>query len=312
MPRSSRIDIPDLLHHVIVRGIERREIFADDQDRHSFVQRLSSLLVATETTCLAWALLPNHLHLLIRPSCCKLATFMRRLLTGHAVAFNLRHHRSGHLFQNRYKSLVCQEDEYLLQLIRYIHLNPVRANLAGDLPALERYRWSGHHVVMGKQELQGQDVASVLALFGKKVADARRRYREFIADGLSEGPRDDLVGRKRPEVRGNVDSRVLGAPEFVEGIRLRAPDRNTSGGRKTIPEIIEAIAAEHSVPHRGISGGSRLSAVVMARAEVCRVALGEGHSAAEVGRHLGMSRHSVGRAGRRECSTMCSDNEKTA
>src|SRR6516165_79511 len=114
MPRSARIDIPGLLHHVIARGIERRDIFKDDEDRHCFVERLSSLLVETETSCLAWALMPNHFHLLLRPSRCKLATFMRRLLTGHAVTFNLRHHRSGHLFQNRYKSLVCQEDEYLL------------------------------------------------------------------------------------------------------------------------------------------------------------------------------------------------------
>src|SRR5512146_2064848 len=116
MPRSGRIDIPGLLHHVIVRGIERSDIFLDDDDRRSFLERFSKLLIATETDCLAWALMTNHFHLLLRPWSAKLCHFMRRLLTGYAAVFNLRHHRSGHLFQNRYKSAVCDEDSYLLEL----------------------------------------------------------------------------------------------------------------------------------------------------------------------------------------------------
>jgi putative transposase len=99
--RSARIDIPDLLQHVIVRGTERRAIFADDDDRHNFLRRLSDLLVSSETDCLAWALLDNHFHLLLRPRQLSLSSFMRRLLTGYAVTFNLRHSRSGHLFQRR-------------------------------------------------------------------------------------------------------------------------------------------------------------------------------------------------------------------
>ena len=118
MPRTARIDIPGTLYHVMARGIERRDIFEDDEDRHYFVQRLSSLLEDTGTSCFAWTLLPNHIHILVRPSKVKLATFMRRLLTGYAVTFNLRHGRSGHLFQNRYKSIICEEDAYLLELVR--------------------------------------------------------------------------------------------------------------------------------------------------------------------------------------------------
>ena len=112
MPRSARLDIPNLLQHVIARGIERRDIFLSDDDRHDFVQRLKTLLEKMEVECLAWALLSNHLHLLVRPTRTTLAAFMRRLLTGYAVTFNLRHNRSGHLFQNRYKSLVCDEDSW--------------------------------------------------------------------------------------------------------------------------------------------------------------------------------------------------------
>ncbi len=113
MPRVARLDVTGVLQHVIVRGIEKRSIFLDDEDRQSFLIRFSDLLVETETDCLAWALIPNHTHLLLRPKLVKLASLMRRLLTGYAVTFNLRHHRSGHLFQNRYKSIVCQEDPYL-------------------------------------------------------------------------------------------------------------------------------------------------------------------------------------------------------
>ena len=103
MPRQPRLDIPDLLHHVIVRGIKRDKIFRDDDDRLNFIHRLQSLLGETETTCYAWALIPNHFHLLLRPRRVSLAGFMRRLLTGYAVTHNKRHNRSGHLFQNRYK-----------------------------------------------------------------------------------------------------------------------------------------------------------------------------------------------------------------
>jgi REP element-mobilizing transposase RayT len=123
MPRQARIDAPGALHHVIVRGIERRKIFEDDIDRHEFLSRLGKVLSDTRTGCFAWALIPTHFHLLLRSGNGALATVMRRLLTGHAMGFNRRHGRSGKLFQNRYKSILCQEDVYLLELIRYIHLN---------------------------------------------------------------------------------------------------------------------------------------------------------------------------------------------
>jgi len=116
MPRKARIDAPGALHHIIVRGIERRKIFLDDTDRNSFLDRLGATLKNTTTPCFAWALIPNHVHLLLRTGLTPLSTVMRRLLTGYAVYFNRRHHRHGHLFQNRYKSILCQEDAYLKEL----------------------------------------------------------------------------------------------------------------------------------------------------------------------------------------------------
>jgi REP element-mobilizing transposase RayT len=136
----------------MARGIERRKIFMDDKDRASFLERLALILEDTQTQCYAWALIPNHFHILLRTGTTPLSTVMRRLMTGYAVTFNIRHRRSGHLFQNRYKSVVCEEDPYLLELIRYIHLNPLRAKLVEDLNALDKYPWTGHSAILGRRK----------------------------------------------------------------------------------------------------------------------------------------------------------------
>ena len=180
MPRQSRIDTPGALHHIIVRGIERRKIFKDDQDRYNFIDRLGNILEQTQTGCFAWALIPNHFHLLLRTGSDPVATVMRRLLTGHAIYFNRRHRRHGHLFQNRYKSILCQQDAYLLELVRYIHLNPLRAKLVKDMDQLGKYRFSGHGIIMGKFDQSWQDWKAVLAFFGKQLGPARRGYRAFL------------------------------------------------------------------------------------------------------------------------------------
>ena len=152
MPRQRRLDAPGLLQHVMARGIERREIFHDDKDRNSFLERLAIILEETQSQCYAWSLIPNHFHLLIRTGTTPLSKVMRRLMTGHAVTFNKRHKRSGHLFQNRYKSIICEEDPYLLELIRYIHLNPLRAKLVQDLKELDKYPWTGHSAILGRRK----------------------------------------------------------------------------------------------------------------------------------------------------------------
>ena len=102
MPRKSRIDAPGALHHIIARGIDRKNIFKDDKDRDNFLERLGDIIAETQTSCFAWALIPNHFHLLLKTGATPISTVMRRLLIGYAVSFNRRHGRYGHLFQNRY------------------------------------------------------------------------------------------------------------------------------------------------------------------------------------------------------------------
>lgn len=294
MPRTARLDIPDLLQHVIVRGIERRDIFMDDDDRRDLVQRLQFLLEQTGVDCLAWSLMSNHFHLLLRPRQTTLAKFMRRLLTGYAVSFNLRHKRTGHLFQNRYKSLVCDEDSYLLELVRYIHLNPLRVGIVPDLSGLDRFPWSGHSVMMGKSTLPGQNTEEVLCYFGRRVTEARRRYRSFVEDGVTMGTREDLGGSRRSSIKEQAgDSRILGDSAFVERLREHDTLEKRIPAQEPIQEIINRVAEQFSVSPQAIFSKSRLARILDARTTVCHAATEAGHSGAEVARHLRMTRSGV-------------------
>jgi putative transposase len=217
----------------MVRGIERRKIFGSDADRDNFISRLGDILQETETTCYAWALLPSHFHLLLRTGPVQISTTMRRLLTGYAVWYNRTHRRHGHLFQNRFKSILCQEDVYLMDLVRYIHLNPIRAGIVRGMEELGLYPYSGHSVLMGKIKREWQETAGVLGFFGVRTASARRAYREFVEKGIAQGRRAELTGGglirsaggwegvkalKREKVYQRSDERILGDGEFVGSV----------------------------------------------------------------------------------------------
>lgn len=243
MPRQARIDAPGVLHHVIIRGIERREIFRDDKDRDNFIGRLETLLGETGTSCYAWALLSNHAHFLLRTGKKSLSTLMRRLLTGYAVTYNRRYRRHGQLFQNRYKSIICQEETYLKELVRYIHLNPLRAKIVSSMSELNIYPYCGHGVLLGKDHVGWQDARYVLSCFGKTTKQARDRYSIFVEEGIGQGRRPELTGgglirslggwEKAKEIKRNGqdrikgDQRILGESDFVQGILDDAEERLT-------------------------------------------------------------------------------------
>jgi putative transposase len=300
MPRAARIDIPDLLQHIMVRGIEKRDIFYDDTDRHAFLQRLEVLLQETGTACFAWALMTNHFHLLLRPSNEKLATFMRRLLTGYAVVFNLRHHRSGHLFQNRYKSVVCEEDAYLLELVRYIHLNPVRVGVVSDVGELDGYPWTGHSVLLGNQILGGQNIDEVLSYFGKKVKVARSHYRKFIRDGVKQGHRSEFAGGGLHRViKSGVDEhpivydeRVLGSGEFV--LDLTGEHAPSPQEKAPISEIIRKVSEALGINGEEIRAPGRSAVVACARSVISYIGYRKmGHSGEMLAKELGITRSGV-------------------
>ena len=195
----------------MVRGIEWTALFRDDTDRTGFVGRVATLAEAGAWTVYAWALLPNHAHLLVRTGARPLPRSMRSLLTGYAGAFNRRHHRAGHLFQNRYKSIVVEAEPYLRELVRYLHLNPVRAQVVPDLHTLDLYPWTGHSALLGRIPRPWQDTPTILREFGPTPARARTAYRAFLAAGLPQG--------RRPEFQGGGLRRSQGGWQAVATLR---------------------------------------------------------------------------------------------
>jgi len=239
MPRQGRINIEGGIYHVIQRGIERREIFKDDADREEFIRRLEEGLKETGHKCYGWVLMPNHFHLLIRTGIKPLSNLMRKVLTGYAIYFNRRHKRNGYLYQGRYKSILCQEESYLLELIRYIHLNPLRARIVRDIGGLNRYKWSGHSVLIGGRNAAWQSTGEILKRFGTNKIKAIKEYIEFMTDAKDAGKREDLTGgglirsaggwrdvlslRKSKQI-WQSDERILGDGGFVEDVLRKSEE----------------------------------------------------------------------------------------
>lgn len=308
MPRLARLDIAGLLQHVIVRGIEQRDIFNDDYDRQLFLARLASLLSETGVRCYAWALLSNHFHLLVMPTTTPLSLFMRRLLTGYAVSFNRRNKRAGHLFQNRYRSIVCEEEPYLLELVRYIHLNPLRAGMVASLEELDIYPWTGHAVLLGHRQLEGQDTKGVLGRFGKGVTTARPSYRQFVADGIMTGRRADLVGGGLKRSQGerqnheyeSFDERVLGGGDFVDSLKEHFKLRDKRKGVVTLPQLLAIVSTALTLDSDLIRKPSKSRAPAAARGIMCHLARYElGYAGSEVGKFLHLGPTGVSLASRR-------------
>jgi REP element-mobilizing transposase RayT len=317
MPRKARIDAPGALHHIICRGIERRNIFRDDTDRDNFVERFGRVISETQTLCYAWALMPNHFHLLLQTGNVTISTVMRRLLTGYAVSFNRRHRRTGHLFQNRYKSILCQKDTYLLELVRYIHLNPLRSGLVNSLKQLDRYKYCGHTFLMGKGKNDWQDIDKVLMLFGKRASSARKHYREFVAQGVAMARRPDLTGGglirstggwkaldhfRRLGIHIKGDERILGDSDFVESLleeqneRLERRYRLQMQGYD-IDNVVDRVAEVFRLKPEEVLGSGKQLQRVKARSLLCYWAVKELEiTGMDVARKLGISNSAVSRA----------------
>jgi REP element-mobilizing transposase RayT len=317
MPRKARIDAPGAVHHIIIRGIERRRIFRDDLDRDRFLEKLGLVLMEGATSCFAWVLMKNHVHLLLRSGRVPIAMVMRRLLTSYAMYFNRRYRRHGQLFQNRYKSILCEEDPYLKELVRYIHLNPVRAKVVDGVAALRTYRFCGHGALMGKFECGWLDSRYVLGIFGQKLKEARLRYEEYVAKGVGKGRREDLTGgglirsiggweelkrQRKSGERIKGDERILGGSNFViqvlehagEEMSYRAKTRAQSWDFKA---VTEKVAKQFDIDIELLFTPSKDRIVSRARAVLCHLAVRRlSMSGADVARRLNLSPSMVSRA----------------
>lgn len=315
MPRQPRLDAPGALHHIMGRGIERTTIFRTDQDREDFLNRLADLCLDEDLIVYAWSLMPNHFHLLVRTGRQSISKSMRKLLTGYVVNFNLRHNRHGHLFQNRYKSIICEEDPYLLELTRYIHLNPLRAGIVGEMRTLSQYRWAGHSAIMGRVRREWQDIGTILGYFGKGHK-AIEKYEQYVKEGISDGRRPELVGGgltrslggwsqvlsfRRKGMKVASDERILGGDEFIQKLMSEAEEREKETLRLSrkvpdLPNLGRAVVKGEGVDESELRSGNRKREVVRARRLFCQLAVGRmGYPGAEVARFLGVTTSSVNR-----------------
>ena len=232
MPRRGRLHIVGGYYHVIGRGLEWRYIFNDTEGKENFLLRLGDNLERSQAQCLAWAIMSNHYHLLIRVGTKPLASLMAPLLGVYGGYYNRRHRRSGYVFQNRYTSILCGADSYLLELVPYIHLNPLRANMIENLSALERYRWTGHAgMILGKHRRTWHEVDAILSLFGESRHRAVVAYRQFMSfaaeteripnlsgGGLvrSYGGWETISRLRKEHISCIGDERIFGDAQFVE------------------------------------------------------------------------------------------------
>ena len=317
MPRQARIDAQGGLHHIMIRGIERRKIFRDNKDKDNFVKRLGDILKETSTACYAWALMSNHVHLFLRTGNVPIATVMRRLLTGYAVTFNRRYKRHGQLFQNRYKSILCQEDPYFLELVRYIHLNPLRAKIVKDYEGLGRYNYCGHGVVLGKRKNNWQDIEYVYGFFAKEPKTAQREYKQYVFEGIAYGRRPELMGGglirssggwsevkklKKGGTRQKGDERILGDSEFVldtvkttkekfdRQYELKAQGYDLDTLARRVEDLFEMESGEIYSP-------GKYKRLIKPRSVYCYWAVRElGETATSLAKKLGLSQSGVSKA----------------
>jgi putative transposase len=317
MPRQARLDVPGALHHIMVRGINKGDIFDDDQDRARFLERLGDTVSEGQCTVYAWALMNNHGHILFKSGKQGISSVMRKLLTWYAQYYNHRHKRTGHLFENRYKSILCDEDNYLLALVRYIHLNPLRVRIVKTIEELNRHPWSGHRTIIGKATQSWMDVEYVLAQLGNTRRKALHEYRAFMLEGVCQGRIKELTGgglirsqggwskvlsMQRRGQREDFDERILGGGDFVHTIlkemeetQLRQVKARRSG--KTIQKIIEEECKRQGISIIELKGGGKRRKVSDTRAQIAVRSRAElGLTSAAIARHVGVNTSAISRA----------------
>ena len=281
--------MPGALQHIFVRGMERKKIFRSDYDRQNLVGRLASLIPDTNTECFAWVLMPNHFHLLLRTGSSSISDLMQRLLTGYAGWFNKKYKHHGPLFQNRYKSFLCQENPYLLELVRYIHLNPLRAGLVSGMEELDEFPWSGHSALMNNSMHAWQNIHYICGLFSNKRIEARKMYRAFVEKGLSDGRLSHLTTGglirsdtgwtalkkfRKKGLRIKSDERILGDSDFVTSVLKAANEKleqkyylKVSG--HNFDWVVNRVAQIFSMAPSEVTAYDKAPRTVRARALLC-------------------------------------------
>ena len=245
MPRKPRIHVPGGFYHIILRGNARQDIYFDSNDRIIWQTLIKEGLDRYEHRLHAYCWMTNHVHLAIQAGVEPLARFMTYLASNYARRINLRQRRSGHLFERRYRAILVQEDSYLKELVRYIHMNPIRARM---VDSLADYRWSSHHAYSGQAAPEWLTCQTVMTTFGPTLARARHAYLEF----MGESQPGSMVRRLRA---GNSDEeRLLGDDNWRQTV---LKDLQTLPIQISLEQLVEQICQQHHVTASDLASGSQ-------------------------------------------------------
>ena len=239
MARKPRIEFPGALNHVLARGNRKEKVFLSDDDFQKYLALLSIYKKRYSFKLYAYALMANHLHLLLETSSVPLSRIMQGLQQSYTQFYNRKYEKVGHVFQGRYKAIICQEDVYLLELVRYVHLNPVRAGIDN----IEDFPWTSYHCYLSEKGNDLVDTTVVLSLFGKDKKSARSLFKRFIYEGLALGRQEKFYAVR--------EQRVLGNEDFVEGVLEKEVGEEIKVEKKTgkvsLKEIAEAVGKRWNV-----------------------------------------------------------------
>jgi len=293
MARKPRIEIAGGLYHVITRGNNRGRIFRSNEDHQRFLGLLNKQKAKRPFYLYAYCLMPNHLHLLIEMIEDPISRIMQALLTAYSRYHNRKYKKVGHLFQGRYKGILCQTDSYLAELVRYIHLNPVRAKIV-RWP--KDFAYSGHLTYLGLEGSRLVDTEPVLRYFGANKKLAIERYSQFVNAALGE--------KSQPELYRTAEGRILGTDEFLDEVKHRIgelADRRDRATRKHGVETILRVAEEASgLDRREFCTASKKRQMVMLKEAIIIIALESGVRAGELAKELGVAASAVSK--RREAA----------
>jgi REP element-mobilizing transposase RayT len=246
MSRKPRIHYPGALYHVILRGNAQDDVFYDDVDRTKFCLLVQEGTERFGHRVHAFCLLDNHIHAAFQVGKRPLSRIMQNLTFRYTQWFNRRHRRVGHLFQGRYKANLVDADSYLLELVRYIHLNPCRAGIPGEV---EEYHWSSHRFYVGEEELPWLTTEFVLGQFSTDLGVARSGFRRFVADGIGA---DDDDNEFHPD---RSDGRLIGDDQFIE--RVQEGEDAMKRDRRTLNDIIGSVCAAYNMKRTELSAAGK-------------------------------------------------------
>jgi REP element-mobilizing transposase RayT len=289
MPRKARIDYPGLTHHIMARTFNDILLFRDEEDREQYISMLSHRIKETGFFCSAWVLMSTHVHLLVKTNEKPLWRLMKPLNSDYSRWYNKKYKRRGPLFIDRYKSIATQDQNYLEQLVRYIHLNPLRAGICKDLDQLKMYRWSGHSALIGIHANDFQQTQAVLKRFGKTRKQAVEQYEKFLEEALRGG---------------SEECWVIGDHEFQRSVlqkdkekRLTLAEYKKQG--LCLEDLLRKVSSEMGVPEELIKRRSKGTPQVAARMIFCYLAVHYGFLTREIGVVLGIQQAAVSHAARK-------------